>query len=142
MEIAVSKGTASPSAVLERWMEFLGSPPCPVWVRFKGVPLQAWHKDIFKLLDDCVGRIVEVDKKTAQKKILREGRAKIMLKKINCSATDLGGGSKIYSACATGGRDGERERMGRGEKRKSRETGCSVRMQLEIADRKKEETRG
>lgn len=35
----------------------------------------------------------------------------------------------------------ERERMGRGQKRKSRETGCSVRMQLEIADRKKEESR-
>lgn len=76
LEIAVSKGTASPSAVLERWMEFLGSPPCLVWVRFKGVPLQAWHKDIFKLLGDCVGQIVEVDKKTAQKKILREGRDK------------------------------------------------------------------
>lgn len=76
LEIAVSKGTSSPSAVLERWMEILGSSPCPVWVRFKGVPLQAWHKDIFKLLGDCVGRIVEVDKKTAQKKILREGRAK------------------------------------------------------------------
>ena len=36
-----AEGNSSPLPVLERWMDWLGSPPNPSWVRIKGLPLWA-----------------------------------------------------------------------------------------------------
>lgn len=48
--IAASRGFPSPFSVLERWMEVSGSPPNPSWVKVKGLPLQAWHEGILRLM--------------------------------------------------------------------------------------------
>ena len=85
MNKAETKGTASPFVALERWIEFMGSHPISVWVRFKGVPLYAWHEVVFKLLGDCLGRTAEVDKRTVQREVLREGKIKILM------SVDIGG---------------------------------------------------
>lgn len=60
-------------------MEFLGQPPCPCWIKIKGVPLHAWHEEVFKLLGGCFGHTVEVDEKTIKKEHLVEGRIKVLL---------------------------------------------------------------
>ena len=53
MSEALEKGTAtsftSPFSALEKWMEFLGPPPRPSWVRVKGVLLHAWNVEVFKV---------------------------------------------------------------------------------------------
>ena len=51
-EIA-SRGCSSPFSLIKRWMEVLGSPPIPTWVKVKGMPLQAWHEGVFRLIGDC-----------------------------------------------------------------------------------------
>eukprot|EP00268_Persea_americana_P003873 TRINITY_DN111868_c0_g1_i1.p1 TRINITY_DN111868_c0_g1~~TRINITY_DN111868_c0_g1_i1.p1 ORF type:complete len:101 (-),score=13.48 TRINITY_DN111868_c0_g1_i1:139-402(-) len=50
--VPITRGVPSPFAVLERWMEVMGYPLKPVWVRLKGGPLQVWHEDVFPLLGD------------------------------------------------------------------------------------------
>ena len=37
--IITAMGGSSPFSMIERWMEVLGSPPKPIWVKVKGVPL-------------------------------------------------------------------------------------------------------
>lgn len=61
-------------------MEVLGSPPISPWVEIEGLPLQAWHEGIFKLLGDCIGRTVDVDERTQKKEFLMEGRIKVLIK--------------------------------------------------------------
>ncbi|KAJ8626716.1 hypothetical protein MRB53_020023 [Persea americana] len=51
----------SPFQVLQRWMEVLGSPPCEVWIRLKGVPLHVWRAETFSLLGEYLGSMLEVD---------------------------------------------------------------------------------
>lgn len=57
----------SPFVAIDRWMEVIGSPPPLQWIRFHGVPLQAWREGVFRLLGDCLGQMVEVDSKTVCK---------------------------------------------------------------------------
>lgn len=52
LKIAVTGGSSSPFSMIERWMEVLGTPPNPIWVKVKGVPLQAWHEGVFRLIGD------------------------------------------------------------------------------------------
>lgn len=33
----------------------------PSWVRVKGLSLHVWHEEIFWLVDNCLGRLVEID---------------------------------------------------------------------------------
>ena len=63
LESATRIGDPSPFNVLERWMECLGHHPCPCWIKIKGLPLHAWHEDVFKLLGGCLGSAVEIDEK-------------------------------------------------------------------------------
>lgn len=61
-------------------MEVLGTPPSPIWVKIKGVPLQAWHEEAFRLIiGDCAGKTVEVDARTHEKEVLKEGRVQVLL---------------------------------------------------------------
>lgn len=69
----------SPFIVLERWMEYLGHPPRPCWIKVKGMPLHAWHEEVFRLRGGCFGKTLEVDKKTIRKEHLVEGRVIVML---------------------------------------------------------------
>eukprot|EP00268_Persea_americana_P062626 TRINITY_DN80456_c0_g1_i1.p2 TRINITY_DN80456_c0_g1~~TRINITY_DN80456_c0_g1_i1.p2 ORF type:complete len:156 (-),score=29.04 TRINITY_DN80456_c0_g1_i1:37-504(-) len=75
----VLEGGPSPFIALERWMECLGQPPRPCWIKIKGVPLHAWHEEVFKLLGGCFGRTVEVDEKTIKEEHFVEGRTKVLL---------------------------------------------------------------
>lgn len=43
-------GLATPFLVVDRWMEVIGFPPCPSWIKFSGVPLHAWSEEVFRLL--------------------------------------------------------------------------------------------
>lgn len=38
--------SSSPFVAFDRWMEAIGSPPPPRWIRYSGVPLQAWNSSI------------------------------------------------------------------------------------------------
>ena len=69
---------SGPFLALERWMEVLGSPPCPVWVKVRGLPLQAWHEETFKLIGECIVCTVEVDDRTKEE-YLKEGRIRLLL---------------------------------------------------------------
>ena len=68
-----SRGCSSPFLMIERWMEVLGFSPSTCWVKIKGLPLQARHKGVFRLIGDCVGKTVEVDVRTQKKEILKAG---------------------------------------------------------------------
>ena len=68
----------SPFRAVERWMEILGRPPGGVWLQFIGVPLQVWREGVFKLLGDCVGQTLEVDRRTIQQEDLLFGRVKVL----------------------------------------------------------------
>ena len=68
----------SPFIAVERRMEVIGAPPRPKWIKFHGVPLQAWREEVFRLLGDVLGRTLEVDHRTASKEILTNGRVKIL----------------------------------------------------------------
>eukprot|EP00268_Persea_americana_P009560 TRINITY_DN13823_c0_g2_i8.p1 TRINITY_DN13823_c0_g2~~TRINITY_DN13823_c0_g2_i8.p1 ORF type:complete len:414 (+),score=87.35 TRINITY_DN13823_c0_g2_i8:1496-2737(+) len=72
-------GGSSPFSMIERWMEVLGSPPNSIWVTVKGVPLQPWHEGVFRLIGDCVGKTMEIDARTREKKVLTEGRVQVLL---------------------------------------------------------------
>eukprot|EP00268_Persea_americana_P009406 TRINITY_DN13780_c0_g1_i5.p1 TRINITY_DN13780_c0_g1~~TRINITY_DN13780_c0_g1_i5.p1 ORF type:complete len:144 (-),score=29.00 TRINITY_DN13780_c0_g1_i5:31-462(-) len=65
--------------MIQRWMEVLGTPPNPIWVKVKGVPLQAWHEGVFRLIGDCAGKTVEVDVRTREMEELKEGRVQVIL---------------------------------------------------------------
>ena len=69
----------SPFSMIERWMEILGTALNPIWVKVKGVPLQAWHEGVFRLIGDCAGKTVEVDKRTREMEALKEGRVQVLL---------------------------------------------------------------
>lgn len=53
--LAFIEDSSSPFAMLERWMEVVGFPPRPQFVKIFGVPLQTWREGIFRLLGDCLG---------------------------------------------------------------------------------------
>ena len=72
-------GSSSPFSMIERWIEILGTPPNPIWVKVKGVPLQAWHEGGFRLIGDCAGKTVEVDITTREMEALKEGRVQVLL---------------------------------------------------------------
>lgn len=61
---AADRKGPSPFSLLERWMELLGSPPSPLWVTVKGMPLQAWHEETFGPIGNCFSRTMEVGKRT------------------------------------------------------------------------------
>lgn len=69
----------SPSSAIEKWMEVLGHPPRPCWVRIRGVPLHIWRESVFKKLEDCLGRTIEVDKSIISQANMQFGRVKIFL---------------------------------------------------------------
>lgn len=81
LELVKAKRTVSPFSLLERWMEWLGSPLRCSWIKVKGMPLQAWHEGVFRLVGNCLGRTVEVDKKTVQKDYLKESRIRVQVDK-------------------------------------------------------------
>ncbi|XXG67593.1 hypothetical protein AAC387_Pa06g0901 [Persea americana] len=66
----------SPFQVLQRWMEVLGSPPCEVWIRLKGVPLHVWRAETFSLLGEYLGSMLEVDPATSRMENLLFERVK------------------------------------------------------------------
>lgn len=57
-------------------MEVLGSPRSPTWVKVKGLPLQAWHEGVFRLIGDCIGRTVELDEVVANGYIRGKGKVR------------------------------------------------------------------
>lgn len=71
-----------PFVSLDRRMEVIGSPPCPRWIKFFGVPLQVWKEGISRLLGDCLGCTLEVDRVTILKEVLTHGRVKVKLGKV------------------------------------------------------------
>lgn len=79
MEKTACKGDDSAFYFLGRWMECMGFPPRPCWIKIKNMPLHVWHEEVFKLLGECLGHTVEVDKNTAQKEHLKDGRIKVLL---------------------------------------------------------------
>lgn len=79
LEKATATSFTSPFSALEKWMEFLGPPPHPSWVRVKGILLHAWNVEVFKLQGNCVGCVVEVDRRTRMKEDLKIGRLKVIL---------------------------------------------------------------
>lgn len=86
---APSSSLSSPFLVVDRWMEVIGSPPKPCWVRFSGVPLHAWREEILRLLGDCLGESLEVDRLTISKQILTHGRVKVLLGKVRKLSTQI-----------------------------------------------------
>lgn len=62
--------SSSPFLVLEIWMEVIGSPTHPQWVKFSGVPLQTKRVGIFRLLGDCLGQTLEIDRRTCSKEVI------------------------------------------------------------------------
>lgn len=87
--VAKDQDINSPFTVLERWMEHLGPPPCPSWVRVKGIPLHVWHEEVFRLIGNCLGRTVEIDERIrSMEGDLQRGRIKVLLNKnvsIHCT---------------------------------------------------------
>lgn len=73
--------SSSPFIAVERWMEVMGNPPWPTWMRMKGVPLQAWCEETFHLLGDCVDSTLEVDNRNFIMQILDYGRVKVLKRK-------------------------------------------------------------
>lgn len=73
---------SSPFIVIDRWMEVIGSPPPPRWIKFCGVPLHAWREGIFQHLGDVLGRTLEVDPHTTAKEVLTHGSIKVLLGKV------------------------------------------------------------
>lgn len=71
----------SPFSALERWMEFLGPPPWPMWLVVRGVPLHAWHEEVFRLIGNCISRIVLVNGSTTSMEDLQDGRIKVLMDK-------------------------------------------------------------
>eukprot|EP00268_Persea_americana_P002365 TRINITY_DN10711_c0_g2_i1.p1 TRINITY_DN10711_c0_g2~~TRINITY_DN10711_c0_g2_i1.p1 ORF type:complete len:318 (-),score=66.73 TRINITY_DN10711_c0_g2_i1:542-1495(-) len=144
LDRAAKKGIPSPFTMLERWMEVQGPPATTVWVRIKGVPLQVWHEEVFKLLGYCLGRTVEVDSGTVHKDSLREGRVKVLLDTTGTMTDRL----KIWveELLFTVGVELEEERMERedtgengegSQQREIHQSGCSCRMQAESRRRRK-----
>ena len=76
---ASSSDAPSPFYSIERWMELLGPPPTPSWIRVRGVPLHAWQADVVRLIGDSVGHTIEIEDRIASKEIMKEGRIKVML---------------------------------------------------------------
>lgn len=79
VEEVLSGGCLFPFSIMERWMEVLGSPPNPTWVMIKGLLLQVLHVGVFRLLGECLGRIMEVDERTLKKEALKKGILKVLL---------------------------------------------------------------
>lgn len=73
--------SSSPFLALDRWMQVIGAPPSPRWVRILGVPLHAWRVGVFRLLGDCIGQTLEVDQATISE-VLTHGRVKVRLRKV------------------------------------------------------------
>lgn len=72
-------GPATPFLAVDKWMEVIGSPPRPSWVKFSGVPLHAWREEVFRLSGDCMGASIEVDQRTISKEILTHSRVRVLL---------------------------------------------------------------
>lgn len=64
LECASRQEGPSPFIALERWMECLGHPPRPCWIKIRGMHLHAWQEDVFKLVGECLGCTIDVDEKT------------------------------------------------------------------------------
>lgn len=79
LDKAVLERDSSPFSALEKWMECMGSPPSPVGLKIQGVPLHVWDAEILRLMGNCLGRTVEVDCRTSNKKCLEAGRVKVLL---------------------------------------------------------------
>lgn len=60
-------------------MEIIGRPPSPCWLKVAGVPLPVWSEGVFRLVGDCSGRTMEVDKKPSALKVLYHGRVEVLL---------------------------------------------------------------
>lgn len=75
-------GPVTPFLAVDRWMEVIGCPPHPSWVKFLGVPLHAWREEVLHLLGNCVGATIEVDECTISKEILTHGRVRVLLGKV------------------------------------------------------------
>lgn len=50
-------------------------------LKIQGVPLHVWDEEIFSLIGNCLGRTVEIDHQTSNKKCLEAGRVKVLLDK-------------------------------------------------------------
>lgn len=60
-------------------MEFQGSPVWPIWVNMRGVPINAWNEEVFRLLGNCLGRTVLGDSKTSRKEDLEGCQVKVLI---------------------------------------------------------------
>lgn len=65
-----------------RRMEVIGSRPTTKWIRFHGIPLQAWNEGVFHLLDDFIGSTIEVDRRISEKMIVAYGRVKVLTSRL------------------------------------------------------------
>lgn len=73
---AAADPCVSPFFAVEKWMEVLGHPPRPCWVRIRGVPLHILRESVFRKLGDCLGKTIEVDEDTISQANLQFGRVK------------------------------------------------------------------
>lgn len=48
-------------------------------MKISGVLMQAWNEAVFKLLRNCVGKSLEVDRRTANKEFFVAGRVKVIM---------------------------------------------------------------
>lgn len=46
---------------IDRSTEVLGPMVEPIWVRLEGIPLHAWAPEVFQLLGNCLGSVVQTD---------------------------------------------------------------------------------
>ena len=79
LQNAAEDSAPSPFLAVECLMDFLGPPPHPTWVLMKGVPLHTWIKEAFKLLGNCLGRAVEIDRRIMSKEHSQSGLIKVTL---------------------------------------------------------------
>lgn len=83
VELVLQKVTTSadpfPFVSFDRWMQFTCDPQRQLWVKILGVPMWAWNEEVFKLLGNCNGNSLEVDRRTTNKETFVAGCRKVML---------------------------------------------------------------
>lgn len=83
VELVLQKVTTSadpfPFVTFDRWMQFTGYPQRQLWAKILGVPMGAWNEELFKLVGNCNGKSLEVDRRTANKETFVVGCGKVML---------------------------------------------------------------
>lgn len=71
--------SGSPIPHLDRWTEILGPSIRPCWIRMEGVCLHAWSEKVFQAIEECFGRVVQVDDDVKLKRKVDVDRVQVLL---------------------------------------------------------------